>query len=159
MTSTSTRIGYRELNAVLDDVRRGRSPTGVSDDQLLGLQYRWTTTLSARLDQAIEFTGGAPLIDAVALAWHQLAAEQATLRAVLDAAEHRCAALRAATRTECRYLALAAGLVGLDDPVDEVARLGREYRDMIRSGALPSSPRVSTSSAVTRAVVHLMPAG
>lgn len=158
MTSTSARTGYRELNAVLDAVRRGRSPTGVSDDQLLKLQYRWTTTLSARLDQAIEFAGGAPLIDAVALAWRQLAAEQAILRAVLDGAEHRCAALRAATRMECRCLALAAGLVGLDDPIDEAIRLGREYRDMIRSGASPSSPRASTSSAVTPAVVHLTPA-
>ena len=47
---------YEELNAVLERARRpAAQPVAVTDAQLVGLQYRWATALSARLDEAIEF--------------------------------------------------------------------------------------------------------
>lgn len=131
MTTTS----YRELNAILDQASRDPdSVDSISDEQLRGLQSRWTTALLSRLDQAIESAGPEPLIDTVGAAWRQLAGEQVTLRAVLDAAEPRSAALGAAMRAEFRYLALAAGSVGVHDPDEEAVRQGRAYRDLIRSG-------------------------
>jgi hypothetical protein len=105
----------------------------ISDDQLVQLQCRWTNALTARLDYAIEFAGSTPMVEAVASAWRELAAEQTILRAVLDAAEERSPALAAAMSTEFRFLALAAGLARVDDPAEEAIRLGRDYRNLIRA--------------------------
>lgn len=135
MNSTApTRVGagYRELNEILE--RAGRSGAVLmTDAQALGLQQRWTAALSARIDAAIEFAGNRPLTDAVAHAWHELAAEQPVLRGLLDAAEDS-PVLTEARRAEHRMLALAAGLVGLDDPADVAAGRGSRYRDLIRTG-------------------------
>jgi len=147
MTLTSAHTSYAELNAVLE--RAGHQPrtsTPISDEQLVALQVRWTRALSARLDQAIEFAGSKPLIERVAEAWRQQGTDQVTLRGVLDEAESHCPALAAAVGTELRYLALAAGLVGLDDPTEDAIRVGRDYRDRIRSGA-PLSPDTSSAAA------------
>jgi hypothetical protein len=136
MTTTGAQSSYAELNAVLERARtQPRTSTSISDEQLVALQARWTRALSARLDQAIEFAGPKPLVQMVAEAWRQQVTDQATLRGVLDEAEPRCPALAAAMGTELRYLALAAGLVGLDDATEDAVRVGRDYRDRIRSGA------------------------
>lgn len=139
MTTSSAQSSYAELNSILERARRQPGTSAaISDDQLLALQVRWTRALSARLDQAIEFAGLRPLAEVVAEAWLQQGTDQDTLRAVLDQAESRCPALAAAMGTEFRYLALAAGLVGLDDAIEDAIRIGRQYRDRIRSGALES---------------------
>jgi hypothetical protein len=132
MARTDT-VGYAELNALLHQARDPNRPTPEpTDAQLLGLQRRWATALSARLDAAIEFAAGGRLVDEVADAWRELAARHRTLRALLDAAEARSYALTHAQRGEFRMLALAAGLAGLDEPPGDAVWLGRGLRDLIR---------------------------
>lgn len=139
MTTSSAQSSYAELNSILERARRQPGTSAeISDDQLLALQVRWTRALSARLDEAIEFAGLRPLAEVVAEAWRQQGTDQNTLRAILDQAESRCPALAAAMGTEFRYLALAAGLVGLDDAIEDAIRIGRQYRDRLRSGARES---------------------
>lgn len=133
--TTSTTTSYSELNTILDQARREPdSVDSISDDQLCALQRRWTTALMSRLDQALESAGPEPMIGTVSAAWRQLAGEQVTLRAVLDGAEPRSAALGAAMRAEFRYLALAVGSVGVHDTHEEAIRRGRAHRDLIRTG-------------------------
>jgi hypothetical protein len=136
--------GYWELTELLVEAG-STSDVKVTDAQLLGLQHRWTTALSARLDAAIEFAGDGLLTDAVARAWQELAADQSTLRGLLDAAEGSLV-LAEARRVECRMLALAAGLAELDDPPAVAAERGLGYWDLIRvdraaTGRRPGSPR------------------
>jgi hypothetical protein len=141
--NTTTTTGYRELNAILE--RAGQDPgsvAAISDDQLRQLQGRWTRMLLSRLDQASECAGPEPEIDTVGAAWRQLASEQLSLRAVLDAAEPRSAALGAAMRAEFRYLALAVGSVSVHDPDEEAVRQGQAYRDLFRSGVDGRRPKV-----------------
>lgn len=138
--TTKVGAGYRELNEILERAARaGAVP--VTDAQALGLQQRWTAALSARLDAAIEFAGNRPLTDAVAHAWHELAAEQPTLRRLLDTAEDS-PVLTEARRAEHRILALAAGLAGLDDPAEVAAGRGLQYRNLIRTGVADLARRV-----------------
>lgn len=134
----TTTAGQAEaLNAILDQARRSGIPTSISDEHLVQLQHRWTNALTARLDHAIERAGSAAvLLDAVASAWRELAAEQPTLRLVLDTAEERSPALAEAMSTEFRFLALGGGLAGVDDPADEAIRLGRAFRDLVRGRAV-----------------------
>ena len=138
MTSATT--DYAELNAVLDQARRQSAtepvtePVTMDTAVLLGLQRRWTTALSARLDQAIENAAAEPLTDAVALAWHELAEQYPTLRAVLDEHQHRDAALADAMAYEFRIAAMGAGLVDPYDHSEQAVRIGRGLRELIRSG-------------------------
>ncbi|HEX4361476.1 MAG TPA: hypothetical protein VH141_28335 [Pseudonocardia sp.] len=149
--ATRASAGYRELNTILEMAGLGGDPQ-VTEAQLLGLQHRWTTALSARLDAAIEFAGDRLLTDAVAHAWQALAADQLDLRRLLDAAESS-PVLTEARRGEHRMLALAAGLAELDDPADVATQRGLGYRDLIRAEPgtrptrrkRPGSPRPGTA--------------
>lgn len=124
---------YAGLNAILDQARRpSRAPTSITVAQLRGLQHRWTTMLSARLDQALEDAGG-PLSDAATGAWRQLAADQPVLRGVLDDGLRRLDTPADLADTEFRMLALTAGLAGLDDPEHRAAALGRELHTRLRA--------------------------
>ncbi|SDI21110.1 hypothetical protein SAMN05192558_101123 [Actinokineospora alba] len=82
----------------LDDIPDARRLFGTADGVLLALQQRWTTTLAARLDQAIESDTDPHE------ARSRLAAEQPVLRAVLDAGAARSAALRETQRGERRMV-------------------------------------------------------
>jgi len=146
MTFTKASTTYAELNAVLDRARRpAAQPVSVTDTQLVGLQHRWTTALSARLDQAIESARPKQEAKAVAQAWRALANDLDTLRGVLDQNESSSAVLAKATGMECRMLAIASGLTGLDAPTQESERLGRTFRDAIRAGN--DEPRRETAKA------------
>jgi hypothetical protein len=82
-----------------DEIPDARRLFGSTDGVLLALQQRWSNTLAARLDQAIEFDTDPHEARA------RLAAEQPVLRAVLDAGAARSAALRETQRRERRMVA------------------------------------------------------
>jgi hypothetical protein len=148
MSKANTSFG--ELNAILDRARRtSAGATPVSEEQLLALQHRWTTALSARLDDALERAGTEPLTDAVAAAWRALAADQPILRAVLDTHESDSPALDTALRRECQMLAMAAGLTEPDDRSEEPARIGRALRGLIRGGPIELVPASFGASAAS----------
>jgi hypothetical protein len=153
MTTTMaiTVADYLKLISILDRATsQPGSVASISDEQLVALQRRWTRALSARLDRPLD-DAAQPIADAVAATGCELAEEQATLRRVLDVAEPGCAALKAAMGTEFRQLALAAGVVGVHDPLHRAVRLGQAYRRLIRSGIPFHSPRTLDSSASTEA--------
>jgi hypothetical protein len=136
--STQAATSYAQLNAVLDQARRSPAHSvPVTEAQLLALQHRWTTALSARLDHAIETTAPGDDAEMVTRAWRGLAKDLAAMRAVLDAHEAHSPALADALRTEYRILAMGAGLAGPDTPADAAARAGRELRERIRPSAQP----------------------
>jgi hypothetical protein len=133
----TTGTSWAELSAVLEQARRAPAHSvPVSDAQLLALQRRWTTALSARLDHALETAAPGKDTQVVTRAWHGLANDLHTLRAVLDAHEPHSAALAQALRVEYWMLALAAGLASPDTPTEQAVPAGRALRDRIR----PSTP-------------------
>ncbi|MFD4180143.1 hypothetical protein [Rhodococcus sp. NPDC058514] len=71
---------------------------GSRDNLLLALQHRWSNHLAAKLDQA--GADGTPFEGA----WRQLAAEQPTLRALLDAGAATSQPLRHEQRYERRIV-------------------------------------------------------
>ncbi|MFD4366660.1 hypothetical protein [Rhodococcus sp. NPDC058521] len=75
---------------------------GSPDNVLLALQQRWNNHLAAKLDQSLE--DGTALVDARSA----LAAEQPTLRAVLDAGALSYESLRGALRSEQRMISAHA---------------------------------------------------
>jgi hypothetical protein len=130
VTSIDESTSYAALSALL--ARSVGRSVRVRDDQLRALRRQWNAALSAQLDSAIEFAGGRPLREAVADAWARLAEHQPELRAVLDAHATEAGGDAAADH-ESRMLALAAGLVDLDDSPNRAARLGSSYLAEIRS--------------------------
>ncbi|HEX4249741.1 MAG TPA: hypothetical protein VH008_17885 [Pseudonocardia sp.] len=112
-------------------------PARVRDDQLRALRRRWNAALSAQLDRALELAGEQSPREAVADAWTRLADQQPELRAVLDEHATRSdAESRAAADYEASMLAVAAGLVDLDDSPRRAAQLGGTYLAQIRGREL-----------------------
>jgi hypothetical protein len=96
-------VGPDHLN--IDRVPDVERLFGGGDNVLLALAHKWNTHLQAKLENAID-TGLDP-----AAAWTELAAEQPTLRAVLDIGARRSAALREAARGEARTIHATTALV------------------------------------------------
>lgn len=91
-----------EVVAQLSHVQGVIRHFGSPDNLLLALQQRWNNHLAAKLDQSLE-DGTAP-VDA----WKDLAAEQPTLRALLDAGAMTYESLRHVRRHEQRMIAAHA---------------------------------------------------
>jgi len=147
MTVATASPTHAELNAVLDQARRpSPHPAPIAAAQLLGLQHRWTTALSARLDAALEFAHPGEQAHAVATAWRELARDLDTLRRILDTHEASSPALVNALRAEHRMLAITAGLATLDAPIPESIHAGRAFRELIRSGPTEPTPALARAS-------------
>lgn len=151
MPFTRTSSRYADLNAALVEAAKSCTDplAAITVDQLLRMQHMWTTRLSARLDQAIEDAAGdqPALIEAVASAWRQLAAEAPTLRHVLDTAERTRDLPPHAVSEECRILALAAGIADLDDPAADAVQSGHRYRAAVHSGRASPAADFPTAAA------------
>lgn len=142
---------YAELNAILERARSdGGRTVPITSAQLLGLQRRWSTALSARLDEAIEVARPGEEVDVVAAAWHTLAYDLKFVRAVLAAHEADSPALADAQRAEFRMLALAAGLATLDAPAARVVDVGRRFWEWIRTSSEASERTKSYADATGR---------
>jgi hypothetical protein len=105
---------------------------------LLALHYRWMQQLTGRLGVALGAAQDDPAfdqVDAVVRTWRDLAAEQPTLRAVLDAHLD----VDAANEREQRLLALTSGLAELSEPSEEIAAVGAAFLALARS--VPAKPR------------------
>ena len=133
-TTFAAASSYAELSSVLERARTDLAhPAPITDVHLLGLQHRWSTALSARLDEAIEVASSGKEREAVAAAWHTLAHDLDVLRTVLDRHQATSPALIDAQGAEFRMLALAAGLASLDTPTSTAVDLGRLFYASIRT--------------------------
>ncbi len=120
---------------------------------LLALHYRWSVRLTGRVGMAqadAERDPSVDRVDAVAQAWRATAAEHPVLRRVLDA---HPAGLAAAVAGEQRMLALAAGLAEIDEPADEIARVGAAFLTLIRSSPCPARQRAGRVEQFLRRLV------
>lgn len=106
---------------------------GDEEHLLLALQYRWSQVLAGHL-RAEDATGDDDHVDAVTRAWHKAVRVHPTLRAVLDANIERYPALRPVEEAEQRMLAIAAGLADLNEPEEEITKVGAAFGALLRHG-------------------------
>lgn len=150
------------LDAVLDQAARDpegplpfpeRAAAEFADrrELLLALHYRWSVRLTGRVGMAqaeAERDPSLDRVDAVARAWRATAAEHPVLRRVLDA---HPAGLAAAG--EQRMLALAAGLAEIDEPAEEITKVGAAFLALIRTSPCPVRPRTTRIEQFLRRLV------
>ena len=147
---------YYERRNALDSilVRAERDPAGPLPQSpafdgpaeiLLALHYRWTLKLTGRLGAALveaERDPSIDLVDSVSAAWHETVSRNQTLHAVLEAHAERYEALRPQLEAERRTLALAAGLAGAHEPVEEITRVGTAFLSLLQTAAPQPSRRL-----------------
>jgi hypothetical protein len=111
---------------------------GTEDKLLTALQYKWTQLLSGYLRAEFADPDDAGFagdrVDAVTRAWHHAQRDHEDLRAVLDGALGRCAALEPLHRTELHLLALTSGLAEPHEPADEIVKVGQTLDALLRAG-------------------------
>lgn len=140
------------------EVPRAAELFGTPEQLLLALYYRWNQVLLGHLRSTVggpEDVYSAPRgesdnPDLVGAAWRAAAAEEPTLRAVLDAnIDVYPAELVPALEREQRMLAITAGLAEPHEDVDEVTRVGASFLALLRHGR-PATKRRSTAGQLLR---------
>jgi len=126
---------------------------GDRDQLLVALHDHWSRQLLARIDVALELGAGSPH-ESVALAWRSAVRDQPGVRRVLDA-ESGHPALRAARRSLCVSVAVAAGLATFDDPAANSAAAGARF--LAAADAEPTTLR--RPSRIARALRRLWDGG
>lgn len=139
---------------------------GTRENLLLAMHYRWQQALNGRLRTEIggpEDTADVPgdgaddQVEAVSRAWRRAAADNPTLRAVLDAHVEEYPSLRRAHEAELRTLAVTSGLAEPGEPEDEVTQVGYTLLTLMqaRAGGI-TAPRRNPVGQLLR---KLAPAG
>ena len=105
-------------------------------DLLLALHSLWSRRLLARVEVALELAEDIPL-ESVAAAWRELAGEMPAVLSVLEANVAQDA-LAHAERHQNRHLAVAAGLVALDTPLELAALAGAQLVRRLHGTHLPA---------------------
>ena len=121
----------------LDEVPGAEEHFGTEENVLTALQYKWTQVLSGRLRAEVtdpdEADGFGDHVDAVTRAWRATVEEHEALRAVLDGAFERNAALRRMHEGELRMLAVTAGLADAREPGEEIVKVGHALEALLRT--------------------------
>ncbi|MCK2245379.1 MULTISPECIES: hypothetical protein [unclassified Crossiella] len=100
---------------------------------LAALHYRWMLRLTGHLELALHEHGDR--VEAATSAWQRLAAEEPTLRRLLDAGAQT---IPAAIAHEQRTLALVTGLADAREPAEQIERVGAAFLALARDGARPT---------------------
>jgi hypothetical protein len=122
---------------------------GTEENLLLALHYKWSQLLSGYLRAELAepedafADGGEDRIDAVSRAWRRARAEHEALRALLDHAVPRCAALVPLHEGELRVLAMTAGLAESSEPREKITDVGRALDALVRAGDVRPTCRLS----------------
>jgi hypothetical protein len=121
----------------LDEVPGAEEHFGTEENVLTALQYKWTQVLSGRLRAEVtdpdDADGFGDHVDAVTRAWRATVEEHEALRAVLDGAFERNAALRRMHEGELRMLAVTAGLADAREPGEEIVKVGHALEALLRT--------------------------
>lgn len=141
------------------EVPRAEELFGTPEQLLLALYYRWNQVLLGHLRSTVggpeDYADAPPRGESdnpelVAAAWRAAAAEQPTLRTVLDAnVDVHPEQLVPALEREQRMLAITAGLAEPHEDTDEVTRIGASFLALLRHGR-PTSKRRSTAGQLLR---------
>lgn len=118
----------------LDGIPGAQPPTG-SDSVWLELQEHWIALLTGQLGWALCHADDNPNLDrsdAVVQAWQALAAQQPTLRRLLDSSTLDTPAMRAAAHREARLLANSAKSAVPAERPARTAETSSVFRRLIR---------------------------
>jgi hypothetical protein len=129
---------YRRRDALDAVVEQGELRTSeafpTKGELLLALHHRWARRLAARVELG-ELSSADP-VDAVGAAWRRAAADNASLRELLDAHEED-PVLLPLVEAEHRMLARAAGLTEAGDSAAEEASIGAAFLALQKSAPEP----------------------
>ena len=123
------------IDEVFDRIPEAATVFADTDELLLALDHKWTRALTARIGLALSDAEG-DRVDAVSAAWRRTAAENPSLRRILD--ENTGGVLTDAAAREHRMLALAAGLAEFAEPNDVLERVGGAFATLLR-GRVPAA--------------------
>lgn len=124
---------------------------GDRDALLVALHDAWSRRLAARIELALEIGEDLPA-ECVETAWFEVAAELRGVRRVLDA-HASDPVLRKHEQHEHRLIAIAAGMVGIGDPLEYAARAGAQLVANIRAQRVePTVPRPRLGERLVSAV-------